>query len=143
MVELLFVLLIAGILMAVAFPRFNDYMQHRQLVNARSAVMTMAARARSLAVARGDAVKLRLSPTDEKVTVVNFMETDTYETLDLAAGDIRADLVAPGDVTICYVAGGFADPGCSAGLPTEITVGVRNASGTLDFNVNLAGQIQW
>lgn len=141
MVELVFVLLIAGILMAVAFPRFSQYMQHRQLVNARSAVMTMAARARSLAVARGDAVKLRLSPLDERVTVLNLMETQTIETLDLATGDIRADLVAAGDVTICYVAGGFADPSCSAGLPA--TVGVRNSSGTLELTVNAAGQVQW
>lgn len=141
MVELVFVLMIAGILMAVAFPRISEYMQHRQLVNARSGVMTMAARARSLAVSQGDAVKLRLSPSDGRVTVLNLMETDTVETLNLATGDIRADLVAASDVTICYVAGGFAEPGCSAALPA--TIGVRNASGTLELTVNAAGQVQW
>lgn len=141
LVELVFVLLIAGILAAIAIPRSAEYLQQRALVNARNAVATMASRARASAIQRGDIVKLRVSPDTERVTVLSFDESETLETLDLATGDIQADLSASSSLTVCYVAGGFADPGCSAGIPD--TVRVSNTHGSLSLVINAGGQVKW
>ncbi len=141
LVELVLVLVIAGVLAAIVVPPAGEYLQQRSLVNARDAVAAMASRARALAVQQGDIVKLRVSPDTERVTVLSFDETETLETLDLSDGDIRADLTAAQEITVCYVAGGYADPGCSSGVPG--TIGVSNSKGTLSFDLNGAGQVQW
>ncbi len=139
LVELLLVLVIAGILAAIAIPPASEYLQRRSLVNAREAVAAVASRARASAIQRGDKVKVKMVPYSDSVTVLS--NGGTLETLDLGSGDIRADLSAAGTVVICYVPAGFADPGCSSGLPA--TVRVSHASDTLAFVVNGAGQVTW
>ena len=98
LVELLLVLVIAGILAAIAIPPASEYLQRRSLVNAREAVAAVASRARASAIQRGDKVKVKMVPYSDSVTVLS--NGGTLETLDLGSGDIRADLSAAGTVVI-------------------------------------------
>lgn len=144
MVELLFVLLIAGILGTLAFPSFKSYLSHRALVNARTAFTAAAARARAAAVERGDVVVLRVLPTADAVHVMSADGADTLMTLDLADGEMTADLLREGgNLTVCYLPRGFAHPSCGDGASLPQQVGFRNAAGNeLWASISAVGQVE-
>ncbi len=145
-VELLFVLLIASTLAGMAFPRFHQYMSARTAVNARDAFAMAAARARAAAVQRGDAVVLMIRPYRDSVFVMSADAHDTLEVLDYKHGLAPADLLMesglPAPFRICYVARGFAIPGCGDGSRLPVDLGFRTQSDTLWVTINAAGRVE-
>lgn len=140
-VELLFVMLIAGVLGALSIPQFSKYMSRRNVINASDAFRLSAARARAAAVERGDVVVLLVRPGQDSVLVMSADETDTLEVLDFRAGETVVDLVAASALVICYVPRGYAHPGCgSPALPQDVKfIGARD---TVLVKINGVGQVE-
>lgn len=141
-VELLFVLLIAGVLGTMAVPQFASFMARRSIVNARDGFAISAARARAAAVERGDVVILYVRPAQDSILVISSDMTDTLEVLNYRDGEIQADVVASSPVIVCYLPRGFAHPGCGSGNQLPIRVGFGSGSDTLYSWINAIGQVE-
>lgn len=146
-VELIFVMLIAGILMSLATPRFREYVNRREAINARQAFMMAAARARAAAVERGDVVVLMTRVQGDSVFVLSGDWTDTLERIDYRNGEIRADILLSESLDpfrICYTPRGFVHPSCQDGgsLPVLIGFSTRNGADTVGAVINAVGQVE-
>lgn len=145
-VELLVVVLVAGILGGLAFPRFARYRSQRESINARDAFGYAAARARAAAVGRGDVVVLMIRPHGDSVVVMSGDAEDTLEVIDYVRGETTADVVMAGGLPapfrICYVPRGFAHPSCGNGDRLPVRVGFANRSDTLWSVISGVGQVQ-
>ncbi len=142
LIELLFVVLIAGIMGTLAFPRFSEYQKRRQVMNAQTAFIMAAARARASAVERGDVVLLWVQPESDRVTVLSGDGADTMLVLDLRNGEIKADLILPSAMTFCYLPRGFAHPSCGNGGSLPQSIGFGNTSDTLWATISAVGQVE-
>ena len=143
LIELLFVVLIAGVLGTLAFPRFSEYLRVRNVMNARSAFGLAAGRARAAAVERGDVVVLWAQPSTERIMVVGADGADTLLLLDFRDGDTQADLLMDAtSLTVCYVPRGFAHPACGDGASLPLRLGFGNAADTLWSVINAVGQVE-
>ena len=145
-IELLVVVMVAGILGVMAFPRFTKYRNQRESIHARDAFGYAAARARAAAVERGDVVVLMIRPYRDSVFVMSGDATDTLEVIDYVGGEITADVVMedelPAPFRICYVPRGFAHPSCGNGDRLPAKVGFANRSDTLWSVISGVGQVQ-
>lgn len=147
MVELLFVILIAGILMSFALPAFRTYANTREVMNARHAFMMSAARARAAAVERGEVVVLMVRISGDSVFVMNGDWTDTLEVIDYRNGETRADILlddTPDPFRICYMPRGFVHPSCQDGeeLPARIGFMGRSGADTAWATISAVGQVE-
>ena len=145
-VELLFVLMIGGVLMSLAFPAFRDYGNRREAMSARHAFMMSAARARAASVERGEVVVLMVRIYRDTVFVMNADWTDTLEMIDYRDGEIRADIQldnTPAPFRICYTPRGFVHPSCQDGeyLPARIGFRTWNGGHTAWAEINAVGQV--
>jgi prepilin-type N-terminal cleavage/methylation domain-containing protein len=116
LIEVLFVLLIVGIVGGIAIPRIGTFTSHRGVNNARDAFIRTGAQARAAAIQTGNDVEMRIDPANDRVTVVT-VTNDTIAVLDLRNGPIQADLSIPGRTAtgaflVCYVPRGYARPDC-------------------------------
>lgn len=148
-VELLFVVMIAGILMSLAVPAFHDYIDRRGVMNARSAFSMAAARARAAAVERGDMVILMVRIYRDSVFVMSADEADTLEVIDYrSTGDSPADILVdgtPAPLRLCYSPRGFIHPSCKDGEFVPRTIGFESRNGTGETAwavINAAGQVE-
>lgn len=146
-VELLFVILIAGILMSFAVPAFREYNSRREVINARHAFMMSAARARAAAVERGEVVVLMVRIYRDSVFVMNADWTDTLEMIDYREGEIRADIIledTPAPFRICYMPRGFVHPSCQDGEYLPTSIGFTNWTGadTTWATISAVGQVE-
>ena len=147
LVELLFVILIGGILMSFGLPAFREYASRREVINARHAFMMAASRARAAAVERGDVVVLMTRIYRDSVFVMSDDWTDTLEMIDYRNGEIRADILlegTPAPFRICFVPRGFVHPSCQDGeyLPTRIGFTNWNGADTTWAVINAVGQVE-
>lgn len=139
LLELVIVLMIAGILASVAIPSFSRYLRWRAVVNAQDAFVFAAARARALAVERGRVIELVADPTTDRVVALNPDGTEAMPAVDFAV-DHSVDLVITEGITrICYVPRGFAQPDCSPGLGREVRFSVGGE--TVQSRINGLGQV--
>jgi prepilin-type N-terminal cleavage/methylation domain-containing protein len=146
-VELVFVMLIAGVLMGLAIPSFREYANRREVMNARQAFMMAAARARASAVERGDVVVLMVRIYRDSVFVLSGDWTDTLEVIDYRTGEIRADILledTPAPFRICYTPRGFVHPSCQDGGYLPALIGFRHWNGgdTVWAVINAVGQVE-
>jgi prepilin-type N-terminal cleavage/methylation domain-containing protein len=146
-VELLFVILIAGILTSFALPAFRDYTNRREVINARTAFMMAANRARASAIERGEVVVLMVRIYRDSVFVMNADWTDTIEMIDYRDGEIAANILlnsTPAPFRICYLPRGFVHPSCQDGEYLPATIGFTNWSGvdTVWADINAVGQVE-
>lgn len=146
-VEVLFVILIAGVLMGLSMPAFRQYSSRREVINARHAFQMAAARARAASVERGDVVVLMTRIYRDSVFVMSADWTDTLEMIDFRGGETRADILlegTPAPFRICYVPRGYAHPSCQDGqyLPTKIGFTTWSGSDTAWAVINAVGQVE-
>lgn len=145
-VELLIVVVVAGILGVMAYPRFTRYRSQREAIDARDAFGYVAARARAAAVERGDLVVLMIRPGRDSVFVMSADAGDTLEVVDYARGETTADVLMedglPAPFRICYLPRGFAHPSCGNGDRLPVRVGFANRSDTLWSVISAVGQVQ-
>lgn len=142
MIEVLIVLLIGGIMMAIAIPQSGKFLSKRAAANARDAFVFSAARARAAAVERGDVVVMVVRPAGDSVTVMSADAADTLHVLDLRGGETKADLLAEAVLRVCYMPRGFAHPSCGSGSSLPKAVGFAGKQDTLWSVLNAVGQVQ-
>lgn len=141
-IEVMVVMVLAGVLVGLAVPQFNSFMSRRQVINARDAFSLTAARARAAAVERGDVVVLQAKVGTDSVVVVSANGADTLQVLDLVAGETTASVIVENTLTICFVPRGFAHPACGTGNLLPARVGFSNGSTTLWSVMNAVGQVE-
>lgn len=112
MVEVLFVLVISGVLGVMAVPQISKFTSQRAATNARNAFILTAARARAAAIQSGDEVHMIIDAANNFVSVTDRNGDVIGEPLDLQNGTVRAGVVGTNGFTICYVPRGFERPGC-------------------------------
>lgn len=135
LIELVLVLMIGGILAAVAIPPMSSYLQSRHAMQARDSFIMMAAQARAAALEEGDYVLMTVSPANDDVVVMRRDGT-VLHSLDLSTGR-RADLQGDGTITICYTPRGFAHPGCLDGGSLPATFQFTSAGNTTAAQLTL------
>lgn len=121
-IEILIVLVIVGILTGMAIPAFGRAQARRGAMNARDALVTLGARARSIAIEMGTTVELRLDPSANRAWIVDG--TTTLEALDYT-GEFAADVTAArssGTLRVCYTPRGLGGACASSTvLPDTVT----------------------
>lgn len=106
--EMLFVVIIGGMVLAMGTREYTSLGHQRATSNAGNALVHTANRARSEAMRRGEVVYMWVRPDLGLVRVGTA--TDTVHTLD--AGDYAATMIG-NTFRICYAARGYALPGCT------------------------------
>lgn len=111
MIELVMVILLAGIIGTIAVPQMGRYASQKEAKNARDAFIATASRARAAAIQSGDEVHVRILPVVDRVEVVNRAGDPVAPPLDFRTGPVRARILGEFNMTICYTARGFVRPG--------------------------------
>lgn len=138
LMELMFVLLIAGILLSIGMKQFGRLQVQHQVRNARDVLVYMGVRAQSEAMKHGDLVRIEIWPDTNMAKIV----TQSDSTLERVRFDSQftARLIGPA-ITACYSSRGFALPSCTtSGLPRNI--GFVIGSDTASAKVLPLGQIE-
>lgn len=136
LIELVLVLVIGGILAAVAIPPVSSYLQNRHMIQARDSFIMMAAQARASAMEEGDYVLMTVSPANDEVVVTRRDGTTVLHTLDFTTGR-TADLLGNAEITICYTPRGFAHPACLDGTSLPETFGFTSGGDTVQAELTL------
>lgn len=150
LIEVVIVLLIAGVLGGVVAPQIAKYTSKRSVDNARTALVHTAAQARAQAVQTGQEVEMLVRPMSNSVVVVNAAG-DTVAKLDLEHGPVRATLVGTSaangtpsnaEFVVCYVPRGYARPACGDyALPRTVVFASLGGRDTARAVVNV-GQVE-
>lgn len=135
LIELVLVLMIGGVLAAVAIPPVSSYLQSRHMIQARDSFIMMAAQARAAAMEEGDYVLMTVSPADDDV-VVTRRDGTVLHSLDFTTGR-RADLLGDAAITICYTPRGFAHPSCLDGGSLPATFRFTSGGDTVAAELTL------
>lgn len=109
LVEVVFVLMIGGIIMSVGTREYARLSSQLAVGNARDAMIQTAARARSEAMQSGSLIYLQIRP-DDGLVEVETSAGDVLYTLD--AADYGAELSGD-ELSVCYTSRGYALPGCT------------------------------
>ncbi|MGH7483061.1 MAG: pilus assembly FimT family protein [Longimicrobiales bacterium] len=140
LVELLFVVLVASIMIGIIVPSFGQLQARRSAQNARDAFVFLANRARAEALQRGRMVRLRLDAADESAALVVGVADTIAEPLDFqAAYGVSVAMNGGGDLEICYLPRGFADPSCPA---TEQVATFTAGSESVAATIRVLGQVE-
>lgn len=117
-IEVLFVVVIAGILGTLAVPQIAKYSSQKAAQNARTAFMMTAARARAAAIQAGDDVQMVVDANGREVRILNGAGDAVAEPLNLQTGPARGQIVGTDGFTLSYTPRGFARP--ATGIPDAI-----------------------
>lgn len=121
MLELMIVMIIAGVIATIALPRMGDLQARQGAQNARDALVWMAARARARAIERGTTQLLEIDPAADRAWIVRRNPTtpaDTAQVVDFGAEfDATVSTATNAVITICYNTRGYAWA-CDAASPT-------------------------
>ena len=118
--EMLFVVIIGGMVLAMGTREYTSLGHQRATSNAGNALVHTANRARSEAMRTGEVVYMWVRPDLGLVSVGTTL--DTIHTLD--AGDYEAAMIG-NSFRICYAARGYALPGCTNVATTQLVGFVR------------------
>ena len=139
-VELVIVMIIAGIILSVAIPAFGRMAAQRGAANARDSIVLLSARARALAMERGSIVHLEVDPVSQRSWV--RIGSDTVQVVTYSQ-EFHAQLSTPDGqlVGVCYASRGLALPSCSsAALP--VTVDFRRGGFTYSARIQRLGRVE-
>ncbi len=136
MVELLFVLLVIGMIGAMVVRESGQITDQRAVTNARNAVMTTAMVARSEAMQRGRPVFVRVRP-DVGLVQVGITADTILQTVRMSDYNVTME----GDHNwVCYTSRGYAAPGCTSVSSAE-NVGFRRGSQRAALTIMPLGQM--
>lgn len=146
LIELVLVLMVAGVLTTIALPSLRGYLARQDARDASQAFMLAAARARSAAVARAGLIRLRVDPEADLIQVVE-PSGDVLHSVDLAGGQREADVVAEGiggdeSLNVLYTPRGFVDPGKEDGGLLPVRVGFSRGDHTVWTEMTVAGHVE-
>ncbi len=146
MIEMVIVMIIAGIIAAFTIPSFNNAQQNRMAENARDSFVWLAAKARSRAIEMGTTWLLEIDPNTERAWIVKRNPTvaaDTLQTVSYPTEYASTISTAANTViTLCFNSRGYAwaCAGTSPGANVEITF--THAQRTSLVRVKPLGQVQ-
>lgn len=124
-VELIFVLLMASLLLSIAVRETSGLGNQRAVGNARDAVLMTPHRARAEAMRTGQPVYIWIRPDAGDVDVGTA--SDTVQSLRMSDYGVAME----GDtITLCYTSRGYALPGCTTIASTAELVFTRGGSST-------------
>jgi prepilin-type N-terminal cleavage/methylation domain-containing protein len=130
-IELVVVIMIGGVLGAVAIPQFSRYTERRAAVNARDAFVATVSQARTAAIRSGEDVLLQVDQANDRVRITLRSNGSTAAPpLDLRTGPLRAEIVGTGAFTMCWVPRGFVIPGCGTRTAADSIVGFASPAGS-------------
>jgi prepilin-type N-terminal cleavage/methylation domain-containing protein len=124
LIELLVVIVIAGVLIGISVPAVGRAQAQRRVMNARDSFVWLASRARMAAVERGRVARLELDPATGQATVILQLATDStlevvryWEEYGVAVGTESGTAIR-----VCYDSRGYAmESACTmAGLPDMV-----------------------
>ncbi|MEJ2186211.1 MAG: prepilin-type N-terminal cleavage/methylation domain-containing protein [Gemmatimonadota bacterium] len=118
LMELMFVLLIAAVILSIGMKQFGRLQVRHQVGNARDALVYMAVRAQSEAMKRGDLVRFEIWPDTNMAKIV----TPSDSAIERVRFDSQYGVRVLGvPITACYSSRGFALPSCTTtGLPRRV-----------------------
>jgi prepilin-type N-terminal cleavage/methylation domain-containing protein len=121
MVEILFVLIIAGLLVTMGSAQFRKFETWQGIENARNALVLMARRARSSAIEKGANAQLNIDQDAKRAWITiggNQVDEVLFDQYGVSVANGTGALI-----TVCYGPRGFAlTTTCTtAGLPTTVT----------------------
>lgn len=133
LVELLIVVIIAGVVGTLAVPPIQEYRNARNAVSARDAFIMISARARAAALEHGKLVLLTVSGSKDSVFVAVRDDDGTQTRIDSLGirADWATDLIG-GDRTICYTPRGFVHPSCLDGDELPVTYTFSTSTSDVD-----------
>jgi len=137
-IELIFVLMLSGIVMAVGVQQYNRVANQRAVGNARDALILTSLRARSEAVRSGQLVHMRVRPD---LGLVRVETSDGRVLHTLRSADYRTQMVGS-QLSVCYSSRGYALSGCTAGLGAERGVGFVRGRDTAAVSILPLGQVR-
>lgn len=145
-IELVVIIVIMGILMTYAIPRFQSTRAQRTARNARDVFVWNAQRARARAIQTGNTYLYELDPLTEKAWIVKrnpTLPSDTLLTVNFSIGyEATVSTASNNRITLCYNPRGYAFQ-CSANSPTSsVEVTFTNATYTSAARIKPMGQIQ-
>ena len=122
LIEIMFVFVLAGVLMAIGFPRLRTGLEHQNVRSSKALLSTLAATARGSAVQRGCNATLNMTADSVWVTACNLVPPFApvqVGTKKLVGSEFGVTLV-PGAATIVYDPRGMRTP--FAGSATSIRI---------------------
>jgi type II secretory pathway pseudopilin PulG len=133
-IEMLIVVIIAGVLLAMALPALGRARARQGVLNARDALVTLAARARAVAIEKGDAASLRVDAITDRAWIEHA--GSTIDAVDYS-GEFDADVqIASGSGALCvrYNPRGLGIS-CGPALPDTVTFtrGSHSARAVVQF----------
>ena len=140
LVELLIVVVIASILLGVAFPRVQAAFHQRDVNGARDGVLLLGAQARARAMEQGRTVEFHF----DRVAGVAWVEQsgDTIQALDVGdqfGVDISSSTA---HLVMCYTGRGFATEPCSTPLAEELEITFERQGHSAGLEVWQLGQMR-
>jgi prepilin-type N-terminal cleavage/methylation domain-containing protein len=151
-VEMLAVIVIAGILAGLAITPARRYLENRDAANARNAFTYLSVRARSAAIERGQVARLQIDPVGDRAWIVMGRSGagDTLDPVVRFASEYDTDVVISGNqvLTVCYsprgiaLASGFSAGSCGGGVAgSTMHVDFRRGNSTARAMVRPLGQV--
>ena len=143
-IELVIVIVIAGIMMGYAIPRFQRTRAERTARNARDVFVWNANRARAKAIQSGTTYLFEVDPATERAWVVKrnaTMASDTLLTINFESEyESEMSTAANSLITVCFNSRGYAF-NCSGNSPTaNVDVTFTHASYTSIARLKPMGQ---
>lgn len=136
-IEMVVVVVIAGVLVTLAAPPFQRAVAQREVTGARDNVMLLAARARARAVERSRTVEFRLDTQQDRALVVEG--TSIVEQIDVRA-ERGVDIEGDGSYRLCYTARGFAAGSCT-NVTTPVDVTFSRGDNSAQMTIWALGQV--
>ncbi len=137
LIELLFVIMIGGVLLAITAPQIGRLQARGAAINARDGFIWLASRGRAAAIQEGQVVTVTLDPSARRATA-RTAAGDTIDRLDFR-GDYGASVTTStgAAVSICYTPRGFAD--CPA---SDVDATFRTGADSASLRVRPLGQVE-
>ena len=124
LIEIMFVFVLAGVLMAIGFPRLRTGLEHQNVRSSKALLATLVATARGSAVQRGCNATLNMTADSVWVTACNVSPPPAPATVQVGTkklvGSEFGVTLAPGVATIVYDPRGMRTP--FAGAATTIRI---------------------
>ena len=146
LIELLIVMIIAGILLSYAIPSFTRMSNGTNARNARDRMVWMANRARNIALSRGQVQLFEIDPATNSAWVVRRNPTTAADTTEMVrfSSEYSATVTTStgNKITLCFSARGYAFM-CGANSPAvNETATVTHIEKTATARIKPLGQVE-
>lgn len=142
MVEIVVTLMVAVILLTIAVRSFGDTLSGMAVDGARQSFAAMQARARTLAVERGELTRLDTDPAGDSAWItVSSTRVDFLDFMEERGVDIQSG--TSGVITLCMSPRGFAEFDCNSFGDNTVTLDFVQGGESASVTILPLGQLSW